>query len=1837
MWIVLSWIFFPTYRTGAVYVPDTNGSPYWISLAPGDNEPGSGPGTADPDSDGVPVWYDQFQAAASSGAIAWWSGGSEFGGVPFVVNGVLTTFAGQWHAAGGDADNDGIPDSLDLYIQDATNNSYWWPGGEISFDDRQCRVRAQWFSGSGACTNSHNVPDAMVSLLENLSTPQLFLWPGGSFLIEGQWSSFNPVYFYGYDTGDLNGDASDKDGDGIPNVLDIHQNDPWNGTYFTWEGGWWFVSGIWTPFEAGQVGGLRGPDSDADGIPDVLDPYVNDPGNNSVWWSGGTFWIDGTQQTLSGCHIAATMGDNDGDTIPDDLDPYRYDSTNNTAWWNGGLCVVNGSSVELPGQWHRANEADFDNDGIPDSLDSYPEDPSNNSFWWGGGSYPINNATVDFPAGWYAGQWSDPDGDGIPNGPDSYPNDSNNGNSGGGGGAQEFYWGGGTFPVNGAFLTWNAGSYPGTWGDGDGDGIPDSLDQYPADGNNNNPPMFWWGGGSFRIDGFMQTIAGQTCFGLPGSSTWGDTDHDGIPDTADPYPSDFFNNSPGFFWPPLDSSWNSTIVTIPMDSDNHPVQFTTVLYEIPWADADGDGVPDITDPHPDDYYNGNDTDSDGIPDSVEAQYGLDRLNADDAGNPRYVYVPAVGWQTDGLTWRQAWDNRSLSLMDNLLSPTSDADGDFIADVYEILNGLDPLNPNDAVDAPIGHLDPNVQAPVMDDYILNIEKARADIPLATVVDDPVLYEQITGRNVLDIPPHDFSKSVAENDWDDDGVSNRDEVRVFCTDPRFVDSYPLDSALIDAYFAGQTSVTTNIGFVTKFADLDSDGDLIPDLVEVRYGLNRNVDLDAKNPRTVNGQTDGLSWIVAYVNDCLEVLIPDLDGDGIPNAVETQRGLNLSYAGDADYLRYVGGQTDGLSWRQAYDNGLMDTLLTPAQDTDGDQIPDLVEIKFGLNRNDPTDAGGPRGSIGDYDDSLTWLEAYLKDTATLYYLSHLYVEPANSAVAVQTGVTTMELIWEHPSAATSGDPTAAFTIERIDNGTTSATISGTPSTYAVPWSDGTFGFHLVDLGEPGVNYVYRITYERFGGQPSATVSSPGITFLSEAVLAGMDSDGDGLSDLIEMQYGLNRFDASDADQPRNVGGVTDGLSWLEAFNQGYLDVLTSRNAVQYVLSSSVQDTRVPSTEVISYAYSSDSFNGSGKGEYIYTNPTTGTATTLTAQWLTGQDLAKYWTMKGLSDVAPASSGPGEWVSNWDEDGVTEIRDPSGEIIEDANGEPLLKGTWSGLHHVFIPQYGLVTVGATVSNDLIASLPPPPPLDATEIAGAWSAGMTYRFTDVPDAPLGSGEPITSSEYDGMREQWLTIAHPTEAQRALLSPGGGPITASNSGDGNASRSLFWLQTDNGGPAAREIVRTYVKTITSTTSPGATPQTSTFQLVIHKGQTLSDFVDVTAEPGQNVTVSLLTVEFKARNVLSEGFDPPLNGDKDPAGKKDEDEWVAWTSVCRNAPRNVNTLTKLVFGAGVDLSAFEIVPAAGSAQLISVTPRFLTANETNLTITALGEGNTIATATVEVQLKSNHSMVSSMKVMLLPERQTVKCRFFKLLETNDSLGFATGNPNDNDALKRWRTATFNGQLSGLTDATPGPLSVEIDTRFAQTAVFASPSAPEILPGTTSDGWGLREFPFKVGNNNRWWISGNGDLNNIDQNRALFTSQNKDGKDCIIVFVPLLDLPNVNRFDAGEVTIGYSDPITGFVFIGVDNWKGSIPALLAPENNSGASNSLARVLAHEFGHWLNLSTRIKEENDHDNDPHPTGTVPLMRNGGDGNGNFQPLGRWIRHEDWRRAKERAIERGL
>lgn len=707
-------------------------------------------------------------------------------------------------------------------------------------------------------SNQNGIVDWLDDFFAALNDDTISYWQGGSFMVGGQWTSYYGQY--------LPGDLYDSDMDGIPDAIDPYYLDASNSSFY-WAGGEYTINGEIVTFPPQYFSGTW-LDTDGDGIPDVVDP-VNDSGggNNDgsvAWWDGGMFIVDGNLITYLGCWYAMWSSDMDSDGIPEVIDPYPGDGSNNSFWWDGGTFYVNEATVTFGAQYYEGHLLDSDEDGIPDALDSYAFDGTNNNEqrWWAGGQFTIDSTVSTFEGRNYYGSPLDGDQDGIPDAFDPYPDDSYNNTF--------FEWQGGWFMISGSDAFYSPGMYWGLWVDSDIDMIPDPADPYPQDATNNS---IWWAGGAGWNDGVYEYYSSRF---VPGDG--GDSDGDGIPDTVDPFPGDPTNNTVN--WPGGEFRINAVLEV---------VSGRSVSAYAP--DSDYDGMPDSADPYPSDASNNstwweggsfiigsqlqvfeaqwhctyslttynNDTDWDTIPDD------LDLYINDPQNNSTFYWEGGEFYQAGQLYSYSAGDYYGILADD-------DADGLPAAIDFD---DQDSTNDTEWWEGGVFRVD------------------RMDV-------------------TLEARWHRTSSP----DSDEDGLP--DDVDPYAEDAMNGNRYtwPSESAVF-------TMNNTPVSFVPALYDepyVDSDADTIPDPVD---------------------------W---YPNDATNN--NDSNSDGIPDWVMIAFELEESTF-DADSPRVLSGQTDGLSWRVAYQHGVLDVLLQSTTDSDGDEMTDLYEITHHLQRLNPADA--------------------------------------------------------------------------------------------------------------------------------------------------------------------------------------------------------------------------------------------------------------------------------------------------------------------------------------------------------------------------------------------------------------------------------------------------------------------------------------------------------------------------------------------------------------------------------------------------------------------------------------------------------------------------------------------------------------------------------------------------------------------------------------------------------------------------------------------------------------------------------------------------------------------
>jgi hypothetical protein len=251
------------------------------------------------------------------------------------------------------------------------------------------------------------------------------------------------------------------------------------------------------------------------------------------------------------------------------------------------------------------------------------------------------------------------------------------------------------------------------------------------------------------------------------------------------------------------------------------------------ADSDDDGVRDYLE------ITGFLTDSDGggIPDRIEALYQLDPNNPDDdTGN-------LDGDGTNNLEEYNAGQALNGDFVENY-----DTDADGMSDVWELAWGFDPINRNDAAGDPDG------------DWMTNLEEFRAG-------SNPFMYDS----GISNPTPAGYYLNSGSDDWDQDGVSNLDEMLVTHTDPRVPNSTTDTTTTSTDTTTTSTDTTTTstdttttymyttttayMDWTTTFTDTTTTTGITDSMYSCTCGGNHASSADCgQNSNTTNNQSGG-----------------------------------------------------------------------------------------------------------------------------------------------------------------------------------------------------------------------------------------------------------------------------------------------------------------------------------------------------------------------------------------------------------------------------------------------------------------------------------------------------------------------------------------------------------------------------------------------------------------------------------------------------------------------------------------------------------------------------------------------------------------------------------------------------------------------------------------------------------------------------------------------------------------------------------------------------------------------------------------------------------------------
>ena len=574
---------------------------------------------------------------------------------------------------------------------------------------------------------------------------------------------------------------------------------------------------------------------------------------------------------------------------------------------------------------------DRDGDGILNWQDSYMDDYYN-------GNQPPTDP-------WF---YADNDNDGTINGNDPYPDDPWNG--------QPHYY-------------WNGSEHPGAWSDQDGDGIPDDFDPSP--------------------------VPGYTYNGIFYAGDWSDRDNDGVPDPADPSPDGNYWYNGQEYPGPWEDGDNDGIPNPadPIDSTNSH-WYNGTEYAGPFSDTDGDSIPDSADSWPDDPENGYDADGDGLDNYTETHNTQTNPNDVDSDDD---------YLTDGeealVTHTNPTDpttGASQTLLDFFVFSGPDTDSDGLPDLVERHYASDP-SAFDAVTwlTPGGDLD--------GDGVTNLQAYWFGWDLLAYLNQ---YD-MDGDGMTDaqedywnaIHPGIMDKAVfadAVTDPDGDGLMNYEELGMG-TDPGQARSLHADVA--DGQLRAWWDYTATPYQWGYDWSLMIDPWSTPVYLPCPAGYLENNDWDG------NGLPDGYDlYVASYGAPPVPAPVPpDADGDGMDNVWEHRHGLRMRDARDAqapaspppaqpqpgDYIDWAAYQNDypngggeplhyvnAGSYQTAYHQHLLaahefqsspgcdpdgDTLNNFQEhalqshpriaDSDGDGMPDGVEVDMGKDPKDPS----------------------------------------------------------------------------------------------------------------------------------------------------------------------------------------------------------------------------------------------------------------------------------------------------------------------------------------------------------------------------------------------------------------------------------------------------------------------------------------------------------------------------------------------------------------------------------------------------------------------------------------------------------------------------------------------------------------------------------------------------------------------------------------------------------------------------------------------------------------------------------------------------------------------
>ncbi|WP_309613877.1 choice-of-anchor D domain-containing protein [Flavobacterium sp.] len=408
------------------------------------------------------------------------------------------------------------------------------------------------------------------------------------------------------------------------------------------------------------------------------------------------------------------------------------------------------------------------------------------------------------------------------------------------------------------------------------------------------------------------------------------------------------------------------------DSDENP--YTFAIQGIGLLDNDGDGIENNAD---------QDDDNDGIIDNVECgtcvsdSFVNGSFETPVIGTATYSIEPTAnvtGWQTSAEPFIEIW---SSGFSSGSGGPVPAAAGNQFAELNANVPGI--LYQTFCLNGAGGTINWAIKhrgrAGTDTAYVKfgdNLANAIASSPIVTMIDGNTSWGSYSGT--YNIP-----------------LGQTSIVLTFQAGPTASGSASVGNFIDDVQIIiNQNCIDSDSDGIADLLDVDDENDGIPDIEEAGFKA-------YSTGKSTMDRTSAATWIDANnngLNDYIEAMIsggtyslPDTDGDGVPNYLDLDSDNDSFFDvdesgllnGDGDITgdgKGDGADSDGDGLLNLYDNSIVygTTLRAYAQDTDGNNIPDYLEIdddddgtndiETGLYASFDTNADGKIDGSGDAD---------------------------------------------------------------------------------------------------------------------------------------------------------------------------------------------------------------------------------------------------------------------------------------------------------------------------------------------------------------------------------------------------------------------------------------------------------------------------------------------------------------------------------------------------------------------------------------------------------------------------------------------------------------------------------------------------------------------------------------------------------------------------------------------------------------------------------------------------------------------------------------------------------